>query len=156
MNKKERIDTILNNFLKTNDFDDARAEYVEHSDSYYCNGLIVLGGLSDLLGDEIFLNYCKKTLGLKVKVSVETLSFLHELGHHKTLEIIDDEDYLASEVIKRMLYEQDVEDEERFIKYFTCPTEEVATIDAVSFCNSNPDLVIALDEMLLDALYEEN
>ena len=155
MNKKGRIDTILNNFLKFCGFDDARAEYIEHSDSYYYNNQIVLGGMSDLLGDEIFLDYCRNTLGLKVKVSVETLSFLHELGHHKTLEIINDEDYLASEIIKRMLYEQDIEDEERFIKYFTCPVEEAATIDAVSFCNSNPDLVTILDEMLLDALYKE-
>lgn len=155
MNKKERIDTILNNFLKKNGFDGARAEYVEHSDSYYCDGLIVLGGLSDLLGDEIFLDYCKNTLGLKVELSVETLSFLHELGHHNTLEIINDDDYLASEIIKRMLYEQDVEDEERFRKYFTCPVEHAATVDAINFCNNNPNLVTALDIMLLDALYEE-
>ena len=155
MNKKERIDTILNNFLEKSGFDGARAEYVEHSDSYYCDGLIVLGGLSDLLGDEIFLDYCKSTLGLKVEVSVETLSFLHELGHYNTLETIDDEDYIASEVIKRMLYEQDVEDEERFRKYFTCPVEQAATVDAVSFCNDNPILVTTLDMMLLNALYEE-
>lgn len=155
MKKKERIELILNNFLETQGFDDARAEYIEHSDSYYCNNQVVLGGMSDLLGDEIFLDYCKNTLDLKVELSVETLSFLHELGHHNTLEIIDDEDYLASEVIKCMLYEQNIGDEERFIKYFTCPVEEAATIDAVNFCNSNPNLVTALDIMLLDALYEE-
>lgn len=153
MKKKERIELILNNFLEMQGFNDARAEYIEHSDSYYCNNQIVLGGMSDVTGDRIFLRYCKETLGLKIDLSIETLSFLHELGHHKTLEIVSDEEYIVSVAIKQMLYEQDIEDEERFIKYFTCPIEEAATIDAVNFCNDNSALVSKFDKDLLSALY---
>lgn len=154
MNKTQKVEQILNNFLTSRSCNDVRAEYIEQSDSYYCNGLIVLGGMSDLKGDEIFMDYCVNTLGLKVEVSVETLSFLHELGHHNTLEIISDEDYVASEIIKQYLYEHDVEDEERFIKYFDCPTEKAATINAIEFCNDNPLIVKKLDEELLSAIYE--
>lgn len=153
MNKTQKIEQILNNFLISQSCNGVRAEYIEQSDSYYCNGLITLGGMSDLKGDEIFIDYCTNTLGLQVDVSVETLSFLHELGHHNTLEIISEEDYVASEIIKQYLYEQDIEDEERFIKYFDCPTERAATVDAIKFCNNNPSIVKKLDEELLDAIY---
>ena len=153
MNKTQKVEQILNSFLTSQSYDGVRAEYIEQSDSYYCNGLIVLGGMSDLQGDEIFMDYCVNTLGLQVEVSIETLSFLHELGHHNTLEIISEEDYIASEIIKQYLYEQDIEDEERFIKYFDCPTERAATVNAVEFCNNNPLIVKKLDKELLDAIY---
>jgi len=154
MNKIQKIEQILNSFLESQQYDGVRAEYIEQSDSYYCNGLIVLGGLSDLKGDEIFMNYCINILGLQIEVSIETLTFLHELGHHNTLDKISDKDYYISEVVKMMLYEQNKETEEYFMTYFDCPTERAATTNAIRFCNKNVELVMNLDKELLEAIYE--
>lgn len=155
MTKEERVSKILNDFLQSQGYNNVNAQYIELSDSYYlATGQIVLGGLADVKADEIFVEYCERDLGLKVNISVETLAFLHELGHHNTLDFIDDIDIIASDIIKEMLYMQDEETEEAFMKYFTCPIEQEATVDAVNFCNHNPEVVMQLDKDLLAALYE--
>ena len=91
----------------------------------------------------------------RVEVSVETLSFLHELGHHNTLDFLDPDEIAASELLKENLYMQDEETEEAFMQYFTCPEEMEATADAVDFCNHNPVIVKMFDKQLLNALYGE-
>lgn len=155
MTKEERVSKVLNDFLKLQGYSNITAQYIELSDSYYlATGQIVLGGLADVKADEVFVEYCERDLGLKVNISIETLAFLHELGHHNTLDFIDDIDIITSNIIKEMLYMQDEETEEAFMKYFTCPVEQEATADAVNFCNHNPEVVIQLDKDLLAALYE--
>jgi hypothetical protein len=155
MTKEERVSKVLNDFLQSQGYSNVIAQYIELSDSYYlATGQIVLGGLADVKADEIFVEYCERDLGLKVNISVETLAFLHELGHHNTLVFIDDIDIIASDVIKEILYMQAEETEEAFMEYFTCPVEQEATVDAVNFCNHNPEVVMQLDKDLLAALYE--
>ena len=154
MKKKERIELILNNFLKIQGFNDVRAEYIETSDSYYEYDTIVLGGLTNVEADEIYLDYCKE-LGLEDEIGIEALSFLHELGHHNTIELVSDDDYYESESIKLMLYMIGEETEERYMQYFSCPTEKAATLDAIEFCNQNPKVIKEFDGQLIAALYEE-
>ena len=158
MTKEERVSKVLNDFLKLQGYNNVTAKYNELMDSYYSAnpvmGEIVLGGITNPAADEVFVEYCEKDLGLTVEISVETLAFLHELGHHNTLVFIDDIDIIASDVIKEILYMQDEETEEAFMKYFTCPVEQEATTDAVNFCNHNPEVVMQLDKDLLAALYE--
>lgn len=155
MTKEERVSKVLNDFLQSQGYSNVTAQYIELSDSYYlATGQIVLGGLADVKADEIFVEYCERDLGLKVNISIETLAFLHELGHHNTLVFINDIDIIASDVIKEILYMQAEETEEAFMEYFTCPVEQEATVDAVNFCNHNPELVMQLDKDLLAALYE--
>lgn len=155
MTKEERVSKVLNDFLQSQGYNNVIAQYIELSDSYYlATRQIVLGGLADVKADEVFVEYCKRDLGLKINISVETLAFLHELGHYNTLDFIDDIDIIASDVIKEVLYMQAEETEEAFMKYFTCPVEQEATTDAVNFCNHNPEVVMQLDKDLLTALYE--
>ena len=156
--KTQEISKVLNNFLQVQGYTDVTASFVQVSDSYYTSGAecseIILGGLTNSKADEIFMKYCK-TLGLEVEVSVETLSFLHELGHHNTLDFLDPDEIAESEFIKENLYMQDEETEEAFMQYFTCPEEMEATADAVEFCNHNPVIVKMFDKQLLNALYGE-
>lgn len=155
---EQKISKVLNNFLQAQGYTDVIANFVQVSDSYYTSGAecgeIVLGGLTNLKADEIFMKYCK-ILGLEVEVSVETLSFLHELGHHNTLDFLDPDEIVESEFIKENLYVQNEQTEEAFMQYFTCPEEMEATADAVEFCNCNPVIVKMFDKQLLNALYGE-
>ena len=155
---EQKISNVLNNFLQIQGYTDVKVNFVSVSDSYYTIGAeygeITLGGLTNPKADEIFMKYCK-TLGLEVEVSVETLSFLHELGHHNTLDFLDPDEIAASELLKENLYMQDEETEETFMQYFTCPEEMEATADAVDFCNHNPVIVKMFDKQLLNALYGE-
>lgn len=153
MNKK-KIESVLNNFLQIQGYTEVKAKYDEYSESYYFfNGIIVFGGLTNRKADKVFLQFCKE-LGLKTNTSIETLTFLHELGHHNTLCYLDEEEIYESENLKLQLYMMNEESDEAFIQYFTCPEEKEATIDAVEFCNHNPYIVSKLDKKLLQALYE--
>lgn len=155
--KEQKVTEVLNSFLQTQGYTDVKAKYVKLLDSYYAPGAecseIVLGGISNLKADEVFMKYCRG-LGLSVDISIETMSFLHELGHHNTLDFLEDSEIIASDFIKMLLYMEDDESEEGYMKYFTCPVEEQATIDAVDFCNHSPNIVINFDKELLEALYE--
>lgn len=157
MNREEKVTKVLNNFLESQGYsEDVVAKFINISDSYYAPGIIgevVLGGITNKAADEVFLRYCKE-LGLNIEVSVETLSFLHELGHYNTMDFLDDDEILESELTKLMLYMQDEESEENFIKYFNCPIEREATIDAIEFCNHCSTAVIQLDKEIQGALYE--
>lgn len=156
MTREERVTKVLNNFLQLQGYTDVTASFDKLADSYYAPGaeygVVVLGGISNLDADKVFMNYCKE-LRLNVDVSIETISFLHELGHHNTMDFLDDEELEESELVKMMLYLNAEESDESYMKYFTCPIEQAATIDAVDFCNHNPVIVKMFDEQLLNALY---
>lgn len=154
------ITNILNDFLKTQGYaeDEIYAEYRENEDSYYDESssipLIVLGGLTNKKADEVFMNFCKNDLGLKTEVSVITLSFLHELGHHNTIDFLDEEENADSEFTKLMLAILGEDTEEDYMSYFTCPIEIEATIDAVEFCNHCPEAAKKLDAAIQKAFWE--
>lgn len=157
MDKEEKVTNILNSFLEKMGYNDLIAEYIHLSDSFYISqgstGNVVLGGLADKEADKIFMKYCKQ-LGLNIEVSVETMTFLHEVSHHNTIDFLDDDELLDSELIKLTLYMQNEQTEENFMKYFTCPIEKEATVDAVNFCIKYPSIVQNLDKELLVALYD--
>ena len=155
------INAVLNNFIKQQGYNDLHATYLKYEDSYYLSGsnhdTVVLGGMSDLKADEIFMNLCKNEFGLKVEgLHIETLSFLHEIGHYITIDFLDDEEIQKSELTKMMIYmsENDYEyTDEDYIRYMTCPIEYEATLDAVKFCNTCPEVVKKLDRDIQEALY---
>lgn len=158
------VTNVLNEFLKTQGYaeDEICAEYRADEDSYYDEStsipLIVLGGLTNKKADEIFMQFCQERLGLVTDVDIITLTFLHELGHHNTIDFLDDEEMETSEWTKFMLnIKETTEDnftEEDYMSYFTCPIEIEATIDAVEFCNHCPKAAKKLDAAIHEALKE--
>ena len=153
----KKIDIVLNKFLVEQGLADSLcACYIEDCDSYYqydaVLSRVVLGGLTNKKADEVFMNYCKE-LGLMVDVHIETLSFLHEVGHHNTIDFLDGEEIFESEMVKLLLAANNEETEEYFMRYFVCPEEYEATWDAVSFCNAYPETVLQLDADIQNALY---
>lgn len=153
----KKIDIVLNKFLVEQGLADSLcACYIEDCDSYYqydaVLSRVVLGGLTNKKADEIYMDYCRE-LGLKVDVDVMTMSFLHEVGHHNTIDFLDGEEIFESEMIKLLLAANNKETKEYFMKYFECPEEYEATWDAVSFCNAYPEVVLQLDADIQNALY---
>lgn len=153
-----KIDIVLNNFLVEQGYsDELCACYEANSDSYYESdeliSRVVLGGLTNKAADKVFMEYCKE-LGLNVELHVETLTFLHEVGHHITLDFLDIDEINKSEAIKMLLRLKNEETVENFMEYFTCPEEYEATWDAVKFCNTYPEVVKKLDKDIQEALYK--
>lgn len=152
------VTNVLNEFLKTQGYaeDEVCAEYRVDEDSYYDEStsvpLIVLGGLTNKKADEIFMRFCKERLGLVTDVDIITLTFLHELGHHNTIDFLDEEENADSEFTKLMLAILGEDTEEDYMSYFTCPIEIEATIDAVEFCNHCPEAAKKLDAAIQEAL----
>ena len=152
------ITNVLNEFLKTQGYaeNEICAEYRADEDSYYDEStsvpLIVLGGLTNKKADEIFMRFCKEELGLVTDVDIVTLTFLHELGHHNTIDFLDEEENADSEFTKLMLAVLGEDTEKDYMSYFTCPIEIEATIDAVEFCNHCPEVVKKLDAAIQEAL----
>ena len=152
------ITNVLNEFLKTQGYaeNEICAEYRADEDSYYDEStsvpLIVLGGLTNKKADEIFMRFCKEELGLVTDVDIVTLTFLHELGHHNTIDFLDEEENADSEFTKLMLAVLGEDTEKDYMSYFTCPIEIEATIDAVEFCNHCPEAAKKLDAAIQEAL----
>ena len=152
------VTNVLNEFLKTQGYaeDEICAEYRADEDSYYDEStsvpLIVLGGLTNKKADEIFMRFCKEELGLVTDVDIVTLTFLHELGHHNTIDFLDEEENADSEFTKLMLAVLGEDTKEDYMSYFTCPIEIEATIDAVEFCNHCPEAAKKLDAAIQEAL----
>lgn len=154
------ITNILNDFLKSQGYteNEVYAKFVVDEDSYYDESesvpYIVLGGLTNKKADEIFMRFCKERLGLVTDVDIITLTFLHELGHHNTIDFLDEEENADSEFTKLMLAVLGEDTEEDYMSYFTCPIEIEATIDAVEFCNHCPEAAKKLDAAIQEALEE--
>ena len=156
----KNINVVLNEFLVQQGYDDELAAgYIKHSDSYYqpsdrddFRDIVVLGGMSDKRADELFMEYCRE-LGLAIDVHVETMSFLHEVGHHLTMDFLDEDELFDSEMTKLFLNMREEETDENFMEYFTCPIEYEATMDAVNFCNACPEVALKLDQDIQEALY---
>ena len=155
------INTVLNNFLIQQGYDDVIAEYSENEDSYYTSGSfgnkVVLGGLTNKYADKIFAEYCNE-LGLKVSIGIETLTFLHEVGHYVTLDLLEEEEEDISRLVKAAIgfkeNEKDYTDDD-YWAYMTCPEEYAATYNAIEFCNTYPDAAMQLDQDIQEALYNK-
>lgn len=158
-----QIDAVLNDFLKQQGLhDELNAYYDPTCDSYYQYGSdmsrVVLGGMTNKVADEIYMRFCKD-LGLKVDIDVITMSFLHEVGHHMTLDFLDEDEISESEwtkVILRITKDDSEYTEEDYMKYFNCPEEFEATWDAIKFCNACPEVAKALDTAILETIYDRS
>ena len=150
-----RVDDILNNFLQENCFD-CHAVYDVEADSYYSiyEEEIVLGGQPDAVADKVFMKYVKE-LGLMGEWNINTLTFMHELSHHLTLHLLDEEEVKISQEIKffcSLESERFGDNEDICMIYFKCPEEAIATEYAVEYLNNNYELMQEFDKELTDAL----
>lgn len=138
------IDNILNEFLEpfeatasiSTDF-----EYL-YAESHIHYALVISERM-----DQLFVANAM-TLGLDQVCDSFILSFLHELGHHETLDEIEDADAAYSRNIKEHLTSSD----EDCLIYFNLPDELAATQWAVDYINEHQEEVAALWNKLQPAI----
>ena len=96
----------------------------------------------------LFPKFCRETLGLNYEVPVFILCFLHELGHHFTMDDFNEDQICDFEDEKDRLKDSDKD----FCAYFEIGDEIAASEWAVNFINSNPKIVEQFDKDLKNAL----
>lgn len=130
------IDNILNEFLEP--FDATAFAGTDFS-YYYASSRIEYAFVTSERMDKLFMANAI-TLGLEVEVDTFLLAFMHELGHHETLDNIDDADYNYSADIKETLGTTD----EDCLTYYNLPDELAATRWAINYINNHREEIAEL------------
>ena len=93
-------------------------------------------------------------LGCKIKVDQFYSSFLHELGHHETYELLEDDEIDFSESEKNRIRATMESDHEVNMTYYYLPDEIIATQWAVDFMNEHTDAVIDMINRISPKIHE--
>lgn len=131
--------------------------------SYWCIEEEVHYKLTQTIEDEWFMEFIEETFGY-APTNPFIMSLLHEVGHHITIDIVEDEDMDFSEDEKeRISEEMQTADAERTKalewEYFNLPDEIVATEWAVDYAVNHTEELEDMWQEILKALaefYERN
>lgn len=141
----DEITNILNKFLEP--FEATAFAGTDFSYFYIDSSIEYTFVISERM-DRLFMEYAK-SIGLKTKIDIFLLSFLHELGHHETLDEIDDDDEEYSRLIKENL---NSDNDDNCKIYFALPDEKMATEWAINYINNNMDAIKNLWDQLQPAI----
>lgn len=130
------LDKIINDFLLDNNFD-CSAKFGSDFAYWYENSEIEYSLLVSERLDNMFKEFAE-SIGLKINCGNFLLSFFHELGHHNTLDFLDDDLYKESQLIKSNLNSEIDEDCK---KYFELYDEIEATKWAIGYINNNEEKI---------------
>ena len=130
------LDKIINDFLLNNNFD-CSAKFGSDFAYWYENSEIEYSLLVSERLDNMFKEFAE-SIGLKINCGNFLLSFFHELGHHNTLDFLDDDLYKESQLIKSNLNSEIDEDCK---KYFELYDEIEATKWAIGYINNNEEKI---------------
>lgn len=119
----ENIENILNKFLEPFE---CMAELGSDFSYWYSESLICFALAVAESNDIDFRDFCKK-LQPELHCDIFLLSFMHELGHHETLDEWDDEEYLDMKIQKERINKMKVSQKEKNFMYFNIPDERRAT-----------------------------
>lgn len=135
------IDNVLNRFLADNDFD-CTAEMGTDFAYYWEEEIITYSLIVSERMDNLFLDFARKN-GLQVDCGIFLLSFFHELGHHLTIDDLEEEEEEECEAIKDTLTDSDAD----CYKYFSLLDEWLATSWAIDYINNNTNTIkqLAID-----------
>ena len=130
-----KLERVLNKFLKKQGFD-----CVARKDDYffyeYSKSTICFTVKSDERMDRLFREFAVR-LGLAIECGDFLLAFFHELGHHETMDLLEEEDYIFSQDVKGTLTASDKDCE----IYFNLPDEIEATLWAINYINANEEII---------------
>lgn len=138
------IDDILNKFLEPFE----ATAFAGYDFAYfYKKSEIMYSFVTDARMDKLFMLNAKN-LGLKCKIDTFLLAFLHELGHHETLDQIEDQEADYSRDVKKTLTSTD----EDCIIYFNLPDERAATEWAINYIHNHAEELARLWQDLQPAI----
>ena len=141
------LDNILNEFLE--EFE-AEAGIGPDFAYYYTSSYIQYTLVVSDKASTYFMNHIHK-LAPDIKCDVFLISFLHELGHHETMDDLTNEDERFSRdtkvTINQALNSKEcdpVVEEAVHSLYFNLPDESAATVWAIQYIRNNPEKIAAL------------
>ena len=155
----EKIENILNAFLS--EFETTvvlGAEFAYNTIS----GEIMYTLFGDEFSNNLFMKNFNK-LAPDIDCDVFLASFLHELGHHKTLDLVEEDEEKYSNDCKREIEikaeylnsESDAEELEKLhTLYFNLPNEIIATNWAIEYIRENIEKIKELWGKVQDAVME--
>lgn len=158
------ITSKLTDWLRTYGFDDINIQLADDFCYYPAIKTIhipVIEYEEDEINKTLFVESLKNA-GLNdefTEIPYMAMSFLHELGHYKTLSFYTDEEmneyWQTEDRIYNVINIADVDSEEyrkAQFEYFNLPVELDATVWAVGFANDYPNLVWDLEDILNDLI----
>ena len=119
----ENIENILNKFLESFE---CTAELGSDFSYWYSDSLINFALVVSKSNDIDFRDFCKE-LQPQLHCDIFLLSFMHELGHHETVDEWEDEEYLDMKIQKEKINKMKVSQKEKNFMYFNIPDEKRAT-----------------------------
>ena len=119
----KQINAILNKFLEPFE---CKAYKDEDFAYYYASNCITYTLVCSEIDNRCFMEKIHK-IAPGLNCDIFLASFFHELGHHMTIEEIDDEDLEYSEIMKKYINEWDFTREEANRFYMDLPDEDAAT-----------------------------
>ena len=128
----------------------------------YCyfpgDGKVSFKIIEEDFSDELFIDFIRENFGYTVFNSF-IISLLHEVGHHYTLDLIDDETNAFCEFEKERISVDlanattKEEIKELNYQYFNLPDEIEATAWAVEYAEKHPQQIKRMWRKVCDALY---
>jgi len=154
-----KLNKTVSNELKS--FGIKRAFYDDEIGYCYfpSNSKISFKILEEDISDELFLEFIKDTFDYDVPNSF-IISLLHEIGHHYTLDLIDEETNAFCEFEKMRIDEEmenaTTEEEIKALnyQYFNLPDEIEATAWAVEYAETHPKKIKMMWNKMCNTLIE--
>lgn len=119
----DKIENILNTFLEPFE---CSAQLGSDFSYWYSDSLINFALVVTETNDRDFQEFCKE-LQPKLHCDIFLLSFMHELGHHETVDEWEDDEYLDMKIQKEKINKMKVSQKEKNFMYFNIPDEKRAT-----------------------------
>ena len=147
----KNITRFLNKWLAEHDFEVSTKKGDEWC-YFYSKSLITYEVGEEMTEqNERFLEVCREC-GLEYEVSLFTLSFFHELGHHETMDDFTDREWARDEKVKSRV-ENSFDYERMDYTYFHLPSEYCATEWGVDYINEHIDEIEKFDEKIKELLW---
>lgn len=142
----EKITKALQKFLIDNGFD-AVVE-CDNDFNYYNSSSTITYALIVAKNSAKWIKEFAFSRGLKYDCGDFLLPFFHELGHHETMFLLEDEEEEYTNSVKKTLGSS----KKDYFTYFNLPDEVMATDWAINYINNNKDklqkLAIELQTLL--------
>ena len=138
----------LRNWLNSNEFSAScwLGREFEYSPDLDC---IYVPLHNNMWCDEEFINHLiNMGYNPAMALTIETLSFLHELGHAETNEDFDNDEWNFGVTIANMVPLLDIEPEDMMDAYWNSPCEAAANEWLIDFINNDFDAVKELDNIM--------
>jgi hypothetical protein len=128
--------------------------------AYYFDDEHIEYKVTSCASDDMFADFVKRTFNMDIEDGI-AFSLLHEIGHHKTTDLLAEEEldrcYCKVDQLEQKLKNENLTYAQRrklHNQYFELPNEYLATSWAVAFCKAHPKKYRKMCKKALKAYHE--